>query len=266
MTGQLGWGSTSRIGCPRPQRVTHCTSPSHFRNCWAPHKSQNVTTNVPLMPPPAGRSYGQMAQFLPIIAHNPLHNFQPFCPNPRKPGCKHILRKATCYFHSFWSTIAMHCTNLFVFLDFDFWSNQSHTRPFALGQHSLVAFSQNLLSNCSSGLWHSAQPNIQYLQIPAKCPSGPDAAAIQVEPVCQWPHNPALFFPFSSGIGSDSTGSPPHSEQVSWGNWLRSDGVPESGIGFEQSSSRGVESRQRLCRAPAMKSSRTQQMCFGTIW
>ena len=95
-----------------------------------------------------------------------------------------------------------HCTNVLEFLDFDFWSNQSHARPFALGQHSLVAFSQNILSNCSSGLWHSAQPNIQYLQIHANCPSGPDAAAIQVEPVCQWPHNPALFphFPLALAV------------------------------------------------------------------
>ena len=47
--------------------------------------------------------------FSPIIAHNPPHNFQPFCPNPRKPGCKYILRKAACYFHSFRSTIAPIC-------------------------------------------------------------------------------------------------------------------------------------------------------------
>ena len=47
--------------------------------------------------------------FSPIIAHNPPHNFQPFCPNPRKPECKYILRKAACYFHSFRSTIAPIC-------------------------------------------------------------------------------------------------------------------------------------------------------------
>ena len=85
MTGQLGWGLTSQIGCRRPHWMTHyAPPPTHLRSCGAPLWPECHNK----CPTYAGWWWkggaGQMAQFLPhycAAQFPPRIIFNLFAPN-----------------------------------------------------------------------------------------------------------------------------------------------------------------------------------------